>query len=384
MIEIFAIVYGIGCWLVFKKFRWLEWNVNTGAATIFLGIVSIGTIFGLMAFFHPYSKDGTVYAYTTPIVPQVRGRVTEVLVEPDARVEEGDPLFQIEDRPYADEVIRLTAELAEVSQAYVPGLVEQMEAAGARARAIDAQLDLANRQYRRARELVPIGAAPASELDAARAERARLEAELEAARSDVRRLEASISAQVEGENARVVEIRAQLDVARFNRASTTVRAPTDGYVTQLQVRPGVMASPLPFAPLAVFVHSDAPILIASFPQQNIRYVESDNEAEFAFDAVPGYVFKGKVRAILPAFGQGQLSPSGQLISTPTTDLAEPGRVFVQLLLDDYDPTELGAPIGGSMGVAIYTHRFHAGAMVRRIIVRINSWLNYLPFSLSLH
>ena len=76
-------------------------------------------------------------------------------------------------------------------------------------------------------------------------------------------------------------------------------------MTQVQLRPGMMAVPMPLSPVMIFVHEDTKPFIASFPQhciQSIEVGEHGNDAEIAFDSIPGRVFKGKVRAMLPAIG----------------------------------------------------------------------------------
>ena len=84
-----------------------EWNVDNAAITVLIGVVCLGAIFGGMAFFHPVTQDGRVYAYTTPLVPQVKGRVTEVLAEPNVKVSAGDPLFRLDTTPFVAEERRL-------------------------------------------------------------------------------------------------------------------------------------------------------------------------------------------------------------------------------------------------------------------------------------
>lgn len=63
---------------------------------------------------------------------------------------------------------------------------------------------------------------------------------------------------------RVAEIQAQLTAAEFNLEETVVRAPTDGYVTQLALRPGMMAVPLPLRPVMVFVHDEERYFLVHF------------------------------------------------------------------------------------------------------------------------
>ena len=153
-----------------------------------------------------------------------------------------------------------------------------------------------------------------------------------------------------------------------------MRAPSDGYVPQLTLQPGQMAVPLPLKPLMVFVVTDKPVLVASYKQKTIPDIEPDLEAEAIFKAYPGRSFQLKVRRVLTAMPEGEVLSSGQLLST--TSASDKG--YVQVVFDyDEDVAELNLPAGAQASIAIYTHRVHALSIVRKIILRMKSWENYL-------
>ena len=52
-----------------------------------------------------------------------------------------------------------------------------------------------------------------------------------------------IEAEIDGVNPTVARFQAELRSAEFDLHETTVTAPTDGYVTQLFLRPGIMPCP---------------------------------------------------------------------------------------------------------------------------------------------
>ena len=97
--------------------------------------------------------------------------------------------------------------------------------------------------------------------------------------------------------------------------------------------------------------------------------------EVIFPAVPGRIFTGKVNRVLPVIAEGQLLASGQLGSVTLPQL--PGRVPVVI---DLEPAEL-APYklpGGAAGeVVVYSGDFHLTALMRRMLLRMRSWENYL-------
>jgi hypothetical protein len=73
-------------------------------------------------------------------------------------------------------------------------------------------------------------------------------------------------------------------------------------------------------------------------------VRAGHEAEIAFDAIPGRVFKGKVKGIMNAVVEGQLRPTGALIDPETRQ--DPGRALAQVEITD-DLSEYQLPAGSS-------------------------------------
>ena len=99
MIELIIGTYGLICWLVFKKFRLIPINAYSVSTAIMIGVAFLGVLAILLMKYHPASGDARLYTYTTPIVPQVSGRVVDVPVMANAPLREGDVLFQIDPRP---------------------------------------------------------------------------------------------------------------------------------------------------------------------------------------------------------------------------------------------------------------------------------------------
>jgi multidrug resistance efflux pump len=327
MIELMLLTYGVVCWMLFVKLKLIPINQWTVLTAIFIGLVSISFLLLMMNMYHPYTKDSRYYAFTTPIVPQVKGRVIEVAARENEPLKKGDVLFKLDPRPYEYQLARLKGELAASQEG----------------------LKYAKVEFDRAERLSLERAGPGKDVD-------RWRAEMEKAKADMER------------------INAQISEADFNLAETIVRAPTDGFATQIQLRPGMMAVPLPLAPVMIFVHEDKKPFIASFPQHVMQSIHDGDEVEVAFDSIPGRVFQGKVKQMLPAIAQGQLSPSGNLIdfSTPWRS----GRVAYTVEIES-DLSEYRLPAGSAAQTAVYTHRWHAVSIVRKILLRMKSWENYL-------
>ena len=77
----------------------------------------------------------------------------------------------------------------------------------------------------------------------------------------------------------------------------------------------MMAAALPLRPVMVFVHDEETPMIAAFRQNSALRLRAGYEAEIVFPSIPGRVFAGEVRQVLPAIGEAQATTSGTLIGT---------------------------------------------------------------------
>ena len=106
-----------------------------------------------------------------------------------------------------------------------------------------------------------------------------------------------------------------------------------------------------------------------------RNIKVDDPAEITLDTNPGATLKATVYNIVPATGEGALSPTGALLST--TEMPQKGRVVVLFKFAE-DISDMRVPAGTGGAVAIYTDRAGIISIVRRVVIRITAWLNYLP------
>ena len=430
MLELILGTYGVLCWLLFAKFKIIPINTYTIWTAILGGMMILAVLGILLIRYQPSSSDGRLYAVTTPILPQVRGRVTSVPVIGNVPLREGDVLFEIDPTPYQYEVDRLEAAVAEANtdlgqtgerlsaaeaatqqarsellaseSEYDRQAQKELEQAQAGSESVRAQLVLAEQDYVRYKQLYEDGTVPRQKFEQAAEQRDRLQAELkqmlaaqsqaeeklksgsdklQAARERLRQAEASERAvrleyesESGGVNPELKQIVAQLNNARWELEQTTVRAPADGYVTQVTLRRGQMAVPFPIAPVMVFVHGEEPVLVASYPQNVIAEFRPGLEAEVAFEAYPGRIFVATLDEVLPIIQEGQLTPAGQLRST--TPATAPGRIPVKFIFGD-DIAVLNLPAGAQASIAVYTDSMQFLGILRKIILRIKSWENYL-------
>ena len=310
-------IYAFFVWLIFFKFKWLPWNITSQITVVIIPIVGLTTLVLLLNVYAPSSADVRVIRYVVQITPQVRGIVNEVNVEGNRPVKKGEVLFRIEPTPFELDVNR-----------------------------IQAQLRLAETRLQQTRALAQTGAG--SKFDE------------EQYQSDARQL------------------RAQLDRARWELSQTTVYAPADGTAVNLQLRVGSFAAALGIQPLISFVEDDYQV-IALFHQNELHQVRPGDEAEISLETYPGKVIKAVVDSIVWAQGQGQLPLGGTVPETGTQPIPE-GRFPVRLAIAEKDRA-LFLAAGARGHAAIYTQHLEPIQILRKVILRIDSYLNWLILKL---
>lgn len=103
-------------------------------------------------------------------------------------------------------------------------------------------------------------------------------------------------------------------------------------------------------------------------------MKAGDEAEIAFDAVPGRVFKNKVRVVQDAIAPGQLQAGGTLIDPST--LTSGGRAVAVINIED-KLSDYQIPLGAAAQVAIYTEHWEHLSLLRKILLRMRSWQNFI-------
>ena len=398
-------IYSFFVWLIFFKFKWLPWNIATQVTVAIIPIVGLTVMILLLNVVAPSSADVRVLKYVINVVPQVRGRVIEVPVEPNRLVKKGDVLFKIDPTPYELTVRSLEAQLAN-TKASARELTEQLSGAtgkiaetrssivqaDAKVRETQSKLELARERVRQNRELVSTGAGDRFALEQAQTDLKELEAQLDTARgaasqaragelqaqASERQVRERMAGKFEDEYAPVAQVRAQLENAKWELSQTTVLAPTDGYAINVQLRPGAFTTAFPITPAMTFVEQTYQV-IALFAQNELHQIEPGNEAEFTLNTYPGRIIKASVDSIVWAQGQGQVPLSTQL---PATGLGPipPGRFPVRLTVAEKD-ANLFLPAGAVGHGAVYTEHGVMLHIIRKVIMRVGAKLDYLILKL---
>ena len=328
MIAFIALCYASLYLLIFNRFGLLKKTAGNIFAFAGVGVVIVGAIVFAWYTYSPMSADARLFRFIVPIVPNVSGQVVEVPIHGgEVTLNEGDVLFRIDPAPYEYSVRQLEAQV----------------------KRFEAEWRLARINVDRAQKLVATQAA------------ARVDLDIWTANMDM------ATAQIES-------TRAQLDDARWKLEETVVRAPADGYVVNLQLRPGSYVTSIPMASSMAFVTTEDSPVLASFSQSAIRKIAAGNDVEVTFNHNPGRVFPGKIERVVGISSQSQLSASSTLPSftgAPVTD-----RWPVMVVLDDETATRFMSQGAGGI-VVVYTDSGKPFHIISKVAIRLMAWLNYL-------
>jgi multidrug resistance efflux pump len=386
-------IYSFFVWLIFIKLKWLPWNIGTQVTVVIIPVVGLAALILLLNIFAPSSADVRVYKYTVPIVSQVRGRVIEVPVEEgNTLVKKGDVLFRIDPTPYQLEVNTLEAQLVGMQgsqgelEEQAKGAQAKIEESQNRAREAAARLALTRKRVQQYRELAKSGAG--SRFDLERVETDALEQQQQfdgarnaeaQARASLRQIQQKLNATVKGEFSQVAQVRAAARGSEVEpRPDDLPARPCDCYVINLQLRPGGFVAGLPINPVMTLIEADGQV-VAFFHQNELHQVAPGNEAEFTLETMPGRIVKAKVDSIVWAQGQGQMQASGTI---PMSGFAAqpPGRYAVKFDIQERD-RKLFLAAGAAGHAAIYTEHLEMVHIIRKVILRVGSYLNYLVLKL---
>jgi multidrug resistance efflux pump len=181
---------------------------------------------------------------------------------------------------------------------------------------------------------------------------------------------------VEQRQAEVDQLRAQHDGAQWNLDKTVVRAPADGYVTNVALRKGARVANLPLTPAMAFIDTSETIVGVEIAQIDVRYIEPGQPVELTFKFRPGKVYTGTVDTVLQAIATGQTQISGAAV-TPTAIQSAP--FVVRVRMDDTDFAR-SLPAGAAGTAAIFTDHIKPAHVIRKVVLRQIAILNYInPF-----
>jgi multidrug resistance efflux pump len=385
-------IYSYIVWLIFFKFKWLPWHFISQVIVVTIPIVGLTLLILLLNIVAPSSADVRVVNYVTAVNARLQGMVIDVPITPNQHIKKGQILFRLDPRPMEIEIRGFKAQIESLQAqllsagASTTGFGETVRNARGSREAIAAQLKLARERESQTRELAATGAGSQYDYQQAQMNVANRQAQLDAATATERSAQAKVGAktskgdqdEIANVKAKILQAEAQLADAQWRLEQTVYRAPADGTVVSLSLRPGAMAVPLPITPAMTFVE-DEQWVMAIFRQNEVRKIKPGQEAEISLRMYPGRIIKCKVDSIMWATAAGQL-PIGFTNNMAGVAPIPPGALAVRLLKDKKD-VDLFMASGAAGAGAVYTDSGVAIHILRKILIRVSAKLDWLILKL---
>ncbi|HED1425465.1 TPA: HlyD family secretion protein [Klebsiella michiganensis] len=251
----------------------------------------------------PWTRDGKVRAEQVGVTPQVSGSILQLNVRDNQLVKAGDVLFRIDDTPYKIALLNARAQLAKAKAEVARAQAEQKKAAS----------DASRRRH------LSQNFISAEDLENANTALNTATTNLEAAKAVVGVAQAT------------------LDHAQWQLTQTEIKAPVDGWVTNLSTRVGDYAAV--GHPVFALVDSRSFFLVGYFEETKLRNIRPGDSAQIIL-----YSSKQKLQGHVSSIGRAIVDQSvesgGDLVANikpniPWVRLAQ--RVPVRIEFDHLPP-----------------------------------------------
>ena len=372
MVTLITLAY-LAC--VYAAFTIFKFKVRpfSVAVAVVTGVFILGGIVTAWKLASPISGQMTLKRPVVQITPNVREFVSKVYVESNDLVEKGQPIFEISKERFQDDYVQASATLAAAEIVILQSEAE-ITKAEATIRQADANTGIAKVQIETAKKTARSAAGAVAKLRIAESEAAynAAKANSRAARASLRQAQSTLAA-----NKNEVEAsRAAVHEAEFTLSQTTYRSPVDGRVMNFQIREGTPVARWQFTTVGTIMDLSETTILAVYPQNLLKYVNSGDSVEIAFRRMPGTIATGKVETVVKYTGEGQFAASGKLPVMAT--VGSKGFLVVRIRLDDEELAKK-LPLGADGNTAIYTGFGKPLHVISKIVVRIKSYMYFLPF-----
>jgi multidrug resistance efflux pump len=329
---------------------------------------------------NPWTRDGQVRAHVVQITPRVSGPIVKLPIVDNQFVKADDLLFEIDPRTFEANLEHARADL-DNTRDQIEALAKQVEAAQAQVEAAGANIKKAEaavrgytgrveetlKEYKRQQKLDKQGATSKraveeakadyisylNQKDNAEAQLLQMQANLSEAEANLAKARADLGAPGE-QNARLRGARAAVRQAELNLEFTEIRAPVDGYVTNLNLRLGSQA--VENQPALALVDVNSFYVVGYFRENYIEDIRSGNLAIVTLMTYPDKALEGRVDSLGWGIAQEDGSTSYDLLPniSPTFEwirLAQ--RVPVRIHLNQV-PEDVKLRVGTTASVLVMT------------------------------
>ena len=343
---------------------------------IVLGLIGVLFLYSLIADrLTPYTSQAAVQAFIVRMAPEVAGRVIEVNVIDNQRVKGGEVLFRIDPQPFTIALAQAEAKLAGVGQT-IGASTAAVSSAQERLIEAEAKRDNVREQANRILQLVEKGVYAKARQDQANKEIQVAEASVREAESEVERARQELGPQG-NDNPQFREALAAVEQAKLDLLHTTVLAPADGVITNLQLTEGEFVAVGQAA--LTFIDASDVWINANFRENSLENVKIGDPVELVFDTLPGRVFKAEVQSVGWGVSQGSIDPETGLpkINEPMGLVRTPQRFAVKIEPNRKDYVPGSVRYGSQANAIVYATGNAVVNAIGALWIRLVAVLTYV-------
>ncbi len=290
---------------------------------LLIGGGSFGITKYVNAMHHEDTDDAQITADINPIIPRVGGYITELRVQSDQHVNQGDTLLVLDDRDLRIKLEQAEAALAgaqanlEVARASTTASEAHVATAQAQVGTADAQIAAAEvnvwrttQDFNRYSNLIADHSITQQQFEQAKAAKMSAERQLEVLqeqRSAASRQTVAASSQtkatavgIEVAEASVHKCETDVANAKLMLSYTVITAPTSGFLSTVRIQMGQLVQP--GQTLFALVQHNSMWVTANFKETQLRKMKTGQEVIVHADAFPNHDFKAKLTSFSPATG----------------------------------------------------------------------------------
>lgn len=296
-----------------------------------------------------YTNYAFVSANVIPIRSRTSGLLTHVYAKKNQFVKKGDKLFQIDPTPYVYALNKATAKLKLVMHDQKI-FIQSTDAAKALVGSYLESVNMIRDQRSRATPLIKKHTlSEETGID--------LQFKLKKAQALLKNAEDNVylwEDKLQRLQSEIKIARAELNIAKYNLAQTTVYAPANGWVTNFHLETGEYINK--GHELFAFIESKSWWIVARFKETALKNIHLGDRVKVKIDMFPDHTFYGKVSSIEWGINRTQsntgMAKSALLYVKPTEHwirLAQRFPVFITL---NHIPNNYHLRIGANASVMI--------------------------------
>lgn len=266
-----------------KAYQWMLYLTLGTSALFALFLVASDNL-------APFTTQAQLHIPTSRIAAEVSAPVVELAVKNGQDVKKGDLLVRLDPTRFELALTQAQAALVEAEQSYEANK-QHLHGAEATLRQRQHEAVNAERKLKRNQQLISRKLVSQETLDDSRADTIVRQQTVEAAQADIEQIKAELAKS--SDNGALAVARTRVELAQLDLDKTTIVAPVDGVISNLNLNSGTYVGA--GSPVLFLVDRQHAWINADFNEKGSANLTAGTTVRLVFDAMPGEVFEGSIQ-----------------------------------------------------------------------------------------